>query len=115
MEASRWTSSLDGSSELLAPPDGLWGTTPGLTELPTGTLADLVGAKGPGRTLPTDRQRAAPVLHEPDRAETPRRKDQGAKPIKGWDGPPYAPNGGGLHQQDATGRWWPTSGAVASG
>jgi hypothetical protein len=41
--------------------------------------------------------------------------DEGAKPIKDWDGPPYAPNGIGLYYLDDKGRWWPTEAALASG
>lgn len=42
-----------------------------------------------------------------DSVEPPRRVDEGAKPIKDWDGPPYAPNGSGLYLKRANGRWLP--------
>ncbi len=42
-----------------------------------------------------------------DSVEPPRRVDQGAQPIPGWVGPPHAPNGANLYEQDADGRWWP--------
>ncbi len=41
--------------------------------------------------------------------------EEGAKPTKDWDGPPYAPNGIGLYDLDDKGRWWPTEAALASG
>lgn len=43
----------------------------------------------------------------PDSVEPPRRVDQGAQPIAGWVGPPHAPNGADLYEQEADGRWWP--------
>lgn len=43
----------------------------------------------------------------PDSVEPPRRVDGGAKPIKGWDGPPWAPDGIGLYVRDSKGKWWP--------
>jgi hypothetical protein len=39
----------------------------------------------------------------------------GAKPANDWDGPAFAPDGIGLYDQDAKGRWWPTEAALASG
>jgi hypothetical protein len=44
-----------------------------------------------------------------------RRVDEGARPSKEWDGPPHAPDGIGLYDQDERGRWWPTEAALASG
>lgn len=41
--------------------------------------------------------------------------EEGAKPTKDWNGPPYAPNGIGLYDRDDKGRWWPTEAALASG
>lgn len=52
---------------------------------------------------------------EPDSVEPMRLVDAGVKPITDWDGPPWAPNGGGKYQQDARGRWWPTAAALADG
>jgi hypothetical protein len=51
----------------------------------------------------------------PDSVEPLRRVDAGAKAIRDWDGPPYAPNGSGIYQRAADGRWWPTQAALASG
>ena len=44
-----------------------------------------------------------------------RRVAEGAKAAKDWDGPPFAPDGIGLYEQDEKGRWWPTEAALASG
>ncbi len=52
---------------------------------------------------------------KPDSVEPLRRVDSGAKPITDWDGPRYAPNGIGIYEADAKGRWWPTAAALASG
>lgn len=52
---------------------------------------------------------------EPHSVEPPRRVDEGAKPIKDWDGPPWAPNSIGLYERDVKGRWWPTAAALAGG
>ena len=41
----------------------------------------------------------------PDSVEPLRRVDEGAKPIRDWDGPPFEPNGAGLYERDAKGRW----------
>lgn len=50
-----------------------------------------------------------------DSVEPLRRVDEGAKPIKDWDGPPWAPNGLGLYVQKSGGKWWPTDEALANG
>lgn len=42
------------------------------------------------------------------------RKDE-AKPIKDWDGPPWAPNGAGFYLQSANGKWWPSPRFFAAG
>jgi hypothetical protein len=52
---------------------------------------------------------------EPDSVEPLRRVSQGARAIRDWDGPPWAPNGSGIYQRAADGRWWPTLAALASG
>lgn len=52
---------------------------------------------------------------EPDSVEPLRLVADGAKSIKAWDGPPYAPNGIGLYEQDPKGHWWPTKAALAAG
>jgi hypothetical protein len=52
---------------------------------------------------------------EPDSVEPPRRVSDGAKAIKNWDGPPWAPNGSNLYLQTPDGKWWPTREALASG
>jgi hypothetical protein len=52
---------------------------------------------------------------EPDSVEPLRRVDEGARASKDWDGPPWAPNGSGIYQRDAKGRWWPTLTALANG
>lgn len=52
---------------------------------------------------------------EPDSVEPLRRVDEGAKPIKNWDGPPWAPSGIGLYEPDAKGHWWPTKVALQAG
>jgi len=44
-----------------------------------------------------------------------RRVDEGAKPSRDWDGPPFAPDGIGLYDKDDRGRWWPTEAALSSG
>lgn len=44
-----------------------------------------------------------------------RRVDEGGRVIKDWDGPPYAPSGIGLYEQDVNQRWWPTETALAGG
>lgn len=51
----------------------------------------------------------------PDSVEPLRRVADGAKPVKDWDGPLYAPNGSGLYVRDAKGRWWPTGAALEGG
>jgi hypothetical protein len=51
----------------------------------------------------------------PDSVEPPRRVNDGAKAIKDWDGPPWAPNGSNLYIQTPDGKWWPTRQAIASG
>jgi hypothetical protein len=51
----------------------------------------------------------------PDSVEPLRRVDEGAKPIEDWDGPPWAPNGIGLYQRNAAGRWLPTEAALERG
>lgn len=50
-----------------------------------------------------------------DSVEPPRRVDEGARAIRDWDGPPWAPTGCGTYQRDAKGRWWPTLAALTSG
>ena len=52
---------------------------------------------------------------EPDSVEPLRRIDAGAKPIKDWDGPRFAPDHSGIYEVDAKGRWWPTAAALAGG
>jgi hypothetical protein len=37
-----------------------------------------------------------------------RRRDEGARAIKDWDGPANAPNGGGYYIRGSDGRWWPS-------
>ena len=37
-----------------------------------------------------------------------RLKDEGAHAIKDWDGPRWAPNGGGYYVEASPGRWWPS-------
>jgi hypothetical protein len=44
-----------------------------------------------------------------------RRRDEGARAVKDWDGPPWAPNGSGLYERDAGGGWWPTKAALDAG
>jgi hypothetical protein len=44
-----------------------------------------------------------------------RRVDAGAKRSNDWAGPPHAPDGIGLYEQDERGRWWPTEAALESG
>jgi len=41
--------------------------------------------------------------------------EDGAKPIKNWDGPRWAPNGAGLYLQSSNGKWWPSSKFFADG
>jgi hypothetical protein len=50
-----------------------------------------------------------------DSVEPLRRVDEGAKPIKGWDGPPWAPNGSGLYLEVTPGKYRPTAKALADG
>jgi hypothetical protein len=52
---------------------------------------------------------------DPDSVEPLRRVEDGAKPIKDWDGPPWAPNGIGIYFQTPNGKWWPTQEALANG
>jgi hypothetical protein len=52
---------------------------------------------------------------DPDSVEPLRRVEDGAKPIKDWDGPPWTPNGIGIYLQAPNGKWWPTQEALASG
>lgn len=52
--------------------------------------------------------------HSADR-EGLRRRDDGAKPIKDWDGPRWAPNGAGPYLQSSNGKWWPSSKFFADG
>ena len=50
----------------------------------------------------------------PESVEPPRRVDQDAKPIRNWEGPPWAPNGSGIYF--AVGKeCWPTDEALANG
>jgi hypothetical protein len=51
----------------------------------------------------------------PDSVEPLRLVSEGAGPIPDWDGPPWAPNGIGIYEQDAHGKWWPTEAALAAG
>jgi hypothetical protein len=51
----------------------------------------------------------------PDSVEPLRPVNDGAKPASVWDGPPYAPNGIGIYEQDGKGRWWPTQAALTDG
>lgn len=44
-----------------------------------------------------------------------RRVDEGGRRATSWAGPPYAPDGIGLYDQDAKGRWWPTQAALEAG
>ena len=44
-----------------------------------------------------------------------RRVDDGAKRATAWAGPPWAPDGSGLYEQDEKGRWWPTEAALEAG
>ena len=44
-----------------------------------------------------------------------RRVDAGAKRAIAWAGPPWAPDGSGLYEQDEKGGWWPTSAALEAG
>jgi hypothetical protein len=50
-----------------------------------------------------------------DSVESLRLVSEGAKPVEDWDGPPWAPNGIGIYEQDAKGHWWPTDAALAAG
>lgn len=52
---------------------------------------------------------------EPDSVDALRRVDQGAKAIKDWDGPRFAPNHSDVYERDSKGRWWPTAAALAGG
>lgn len=51
---------------------------------------------------------------EPDDAGL-RRVAAGAKPAEQWAGPPHAPDGIGLYEQDEKNHWWPTEAALAAG
>lgn len=51
----------------------------------------------------------------PDSVEPLRLVSDGAKPIKDWNGPPWAPNGIGLYERDNRGHWWPTRSALEGG
>jgi hypothetical protein len=51
----------------------------------------------------------------PDSVEPLRQVSDGARPVEGWDGPPWAPSGIGIYEQDAKGKWWPTEAALAAG
>ena len=51
----------------------------------------------------------------PDSVEPLRLVSDGAKPAPEWDGPPYAPNGIGIYEQDEKSLWWPTEAALADG
>jgi hypothetical protein len=44
-----------------------------------------------------------------------RRVAAGAKRADGWAGPPHAPDGAGLYEQDEKGKWWPTEAALQAG
>lgn len=44
-----------------------------------------------------------------------RRVGSGAKPATSWAGPPHAPDGSGLYEQDERGGWWPTEAALEAG
>ena len=44
-----------------------------------------------------------------------RRVDEGAQPVEGWDGPPWAPDGCGTYEPDGRGMWWPTEEAIRAG
>jgi hypothetical protein len=52
---------------------------------------------------------------DPASVESLRRKDAGAQPATDWDGPRWAPSGGGLYVSDGKGKWWPTLEAIAGG
>jgi hypothetical protein len=51
----------------------------------------------------------------PDSVEPLRLVSEGATSIPDWDGPPWAPDGIGIYEQSADGRWWPTAAALAGG
>jgi hypothetical protein len=51
----------------------------------------------------------------PDSVEPLRLVSDGAKPAPDWEGPPYAPNGIGIYEQDEKGHWWPTETALGGG
>jgi hypothetical protein len=38
-----------------------------------------------------------------------RRRDEGAHPIKDWDGPPWATNASGYYIPGPKGKWWPSA------
>lgn len=44
---------------------------------------------------------------KPESVEPLRRRDEGAKPIRDWEGPPWAPDGSGLYAKEPDGKWWP--------
>jgi hypothetical protein len=44
-----------------------------------------------------------------------RRVATGAKRAEQWAGPPHAPDGIGLYEQDVKGKWWPTQAALMAG
>ncbi len=54
---------------------------------------------------------------EPESVEPLRLVAAGAKPIKDWDGPRWAPDGIGLYYPDPrqNGKWWPTAAALSAG
>ncbi len=52
---------------------------------------------------------------EPNSVEPLRLVANGAKPIKDWIGPPFAPNDIGIYERDSRGRWWPTKAALGAG
>jgi hypothetical protein len=52
---------------------------------------------------------------ELDSVEPPRRVSDGAKAIKDWSGPRWAPEGSNLYVEGRPGKWWPTREAIASG
>jgi hypothetical protein len=65
--------------------------------------------------LMTDDDRGLDRLLRPASVEPLRRVDQGAKPIEGWNGPRWAPNGLGKYDEDIKGHWWPTEEARTAG
>ena len=66
------------------------------------------------QTAARQRQGLTIMLNRCDQTfEPPRRVDQGAKPAKKWDGPPWAPSGNGIYTLRVDGKWWPREGTIA--